>query len=166
MTVEQLRTKVCIIGSGPAGHTAAIYAARAGERRNGITAAARQFARLCASNRRRSVDQLILHLAALPACSPRTRTHTSTRLHPAPPTELQPVMLEGWLANGIAAGGQLTTTHEVENFPGFPEGIVGGEICERFRAQSLRFGTKIFSETVTRVDFSSRPFHIFTGAQG
>jgi thioredoxin reductase len=74
-------------------------------------------------------------------------------------------MLEGWLANGIAAGGQLTTTHEVENFPGFPEGIVGGEICERFRAQSLRFGTKIFSETVTRVDLSSRPFHIFTGAQ-
>ncbi|EFN57908.1 hypothetical protein CHLNCDRAFT_57025 [Chlorella variabilis] len=115
MTVEQLRTKVCIIGSGPAGHTAAIYAARA---------------------------------------------------------ELQPIMLEGWLANGIAAGGQLTTTHEagaaascipsVENFPGFPEGIVGGEICERFRAQSLRFGTKIFSETVARVDLSSRPFHVYT----
>lgn len=39
----------------------------------------------------------------------------------------------------------------------------GGEICERFRAQSLRFGTKIFSETVTKVDFSKRPFHIFTG---
>jgi thioredoxin reductase (NADPH) len=105
MTVEQLRTKVCIIGSGPAGHTAAIYAARA---------------------------------------------------------ELQPVMLEGWMANGIAAGGQLTTTHEVENFPGFPEGILGGEICERFRAQSLRFGTKIFSETVAKVDLSKRPFHIWT----
>ncbi|PSC72451.1 thioredoxin reductase [Micractinium conductrix] len=103
MTVE--RTKVCIIGSGPAGHTAAIYAARA---------------------------------------------------------ELQPVMLEGWMANGIAAGGQLTTTHEVENFPGFPEGILGGEICERFRAQSLRFGTKIYSETVAKVDLSSRPFHVYT----
>ncbi len=68
------------------------------------------------------------------------------------------------MANGIAAGGQLTTTHEVENFPGFPEGILGGEICERFRAQSLRFGTKIFSETVTKIDLSSRPFHIYTGA--
>lgn len=66
------------------------------------------------------------------------------------------------MANGIAAGGQLTTTHEVENFPGFPEGILGGEICERFRAQSLRFGTKIFSETVTKIDLSSRPFHIYT----
>lgn len=103
MTVE--RTKVCIIGSGPAGHTAAIYAARA---------------------------------------------------------ELQPVMLEGWMANGIAAGGQLTTTHDVENFPGFPEGILGGEICERFRAQSVRFGTKVHSETVSKVDLSARPFHIFT----
>ena len=68
------------------------------------------------------------------------------------------------MANGIAAGGQLTTTSDVENFPGFPEGILGGEICDRFRAQSARFGTKIFSETVARVDLSSRPFHVFTGA--
>ena len=71
-------------------------------------------------------------------------------------------MLEGWLANGIAAGGQLTTTTDVENFPGFPEGIMGGEICDKFRAQSLRFGTQIFSETVTQVDFSARPFTITT----
>jgi thioredoxin reductase (NADPH) len=76
--------------------------------------------------------------------------------------ELKPVMLEGWLANGIAAGGQLTTTSDVENFPGFPEGIMGGEICDKFRAQSERFGTKIFSETVTKVDFSKRPFKIST----
>lgn len=71
-------------------------------------------------------------------------------------------MLEGWMANGIAAGGQLTTTTDVENFPGFPEGILGGEICEKFRAQSERFGTEIFSETVTKVDLSSRPFKIWT----
>ena len=102
---EELKTPVCIIGSGPAGHTAAIYAARA---------------------------------------------------------ELKPVMLEGWLANGIAAGGQLTTTSDVENFPGFPEGIMGGEICDKFRAQSERFGTKIFSETVNKVDFSQRPFKVMT----
>ena len=71
-------------------------------------------------------------------------------------------MLEGWMANGIAAGGQLTTTTDVENFPGFPDGILGGEICEKFRAQIERFGTQIFSETVTKVDLSSRPFKITT----
>jgi thioredoxin reductase (NADPH) len=85
-------------------------------------------------------------------------TQIYTLLH----TELKPVMLEGWMANGIAAGGQLTTTTDVENFPGFPDGILGGEICDKFRAQSERFGTQIFSETVTKVDLSSRPFKITT----
>ncbi|KAI4314678.1 hypothetical protein L6164_027565 [Bauhinia variegata] len=100
-----LKTKLCIIGSGPAAHTAAIYAARA---------------------------------------------------------ELKPILFEGWMANGIAPGGQLTTTTNVENFPGFPEGILGGELMNRCRKQSLQFGTKIFSETVSKVDFSQRPFKVFT----
>ncbi|KAA1115941.1 thioredoxin-disulfide reductase [Puccinia graminis f. sp. tritici] len=93
--------KVVIIGSGPAGHTAAIYLARA---------------------------------------------------------NLEPVMFEGMLANGFAPGGQLTTTTDVENFPGFPEGIRGPEMMDLFRAQSIRFGTKILTETVSKIDLSNRPF--------
>jgi hypothetical protein len=104
-SLHKLVTRVCIIGSGPAAHTAAIYAARA---------------------------------------------------------ELAPVLFEGFLANGIAAGGQLTTTTDVENFPGFPEGILGVDLTNRMREQSLRMGTQIFTETVDRVDLSQRPFKVFT----
>jgi len=99
---------VVIIGSGPAAHTAAIYAARA---------------------------------------------------------ELKPVLYEGFMAGGIAAGGQLTTTTEVENFPGFPEGISGPELTERFKAQSIHFGTEVITETVNEVDLSSRPFKFKTDSQ-
>ena len=95
---------VVIIGSGPAGHTAAVYLGRA---------------------------------------------------------NLEPVMFEGFLANGIAAGGQLTTTTDVENYPGFPDGIGGSEMMDKFRAQSVRFGTVIHTETISKVDLSSRPFKLW-----
>lgn len=97
--------KVVIIGSGPAGHTAAIYAARA---------------------------------------------------------NLSPLMFEGFMAGGIAAGGQLTTTTEVENFPGFPEGIDGTKLTQLFREQSEKYGTRIRTETVTKVNFKVHPFKIYT----
>ncbi len=99
--------QVAIIGSGPAGHTAAIYAARA---------------------------------------------------------NLKPVMFEGYTTGGIP-GGQLMTTTEVENYPGFPQGIQGPEMMEAFRKQSLRFETRIFTEDVTKVDLATRPFTIASAEQ-
>ncbi|KAI3960574.1 hypothetical protein MKX01_003748 [Papaver californicum] len=75
------------------------------------------------------------------------------------------MLLEGWMANDIAPGGQLTKTTDVENFPGFPDGILGSEIMDRCRKQSLRFGTEIFTETVNKVDFSKTPFKIFSDSK-
>ncbi|MCP3994904.1 MAG: thioredoxin-disulfide reductase [bacterium] len=91
--------KVVIVGSGPAGLTAAIYTARA---------------------------------------------------------DLKPLMIEG-----MERGGQLMLTTDVENYPGFPDGIMGPELMEGFRTQAERFETRIMSYDVTRVDFSQRPFKIW-----
>ncbi|MDE6853550.1 MAG: FAD-dependent oxidoreductase [Muribaculaceae bacterium] len=68
---------------------------------------------------------------------------------------LSPIMVEG-----IQPGGQLVQTTEIENFPGYPEGIMGPEMMEQFRAQALRFGLTILSGEVTDVDFSTRPFKV------
>lgn len=100
--------KLVIIGSGPAGHTAAIYAGRG---------------------------------------------------------NLEPLMFEGMMAGGVAAGGQLTTTTEVENFPGFPEGVSGPDLTEKYRKQSEKSGANIVTETVEKVDLSSRPFLVKTSEQ-
>jgi thioredoxin reductase (NADPH) len=97
-TVENL----VIIGSGPAGYTAAIYAGRA---------------------------------------------------------NLKPVVFEGFQAGGLP-GGQLMTTTEVENFPGFPQGISGPELMDQMKAQAERWGAELYTEDVISVDLSQRPFTV------
>ena len=91
--------KLLIVGSGPAGYTAAIYAGRA---------------------------------------------------------NLSPVLIEG-----LQPGGQLTTTTEVENFPGFPEGVDANELMDNMRQQAERFGCEIRSATVVRTDLSQSPYHLW-----
>lgn len=94
--MEPTKTRVLIIGSGPAGYTAAIYTSRA---------------------------------------------------------NLKPILFEGW-----QPGGQLTTTTDIENFPGYPEGISGTEMMAQLRRQAERFGAEVRAEVITSVDLSKRPF--------
>ena len=73
---------------------------------------------------------------------------------------LKPLVIEGF-----EAGGQLMITSDVENFPGFPEGVLGPDLMTRFREQAERFGTEFITDDVTSVDFSERPFRVSVGAQ-
>lgn len=71
---------------------------------------------------------------------------------------LKPLMIEG-----EEVGGQLMTTTDVENFPGFPKGVMGPELMAQTKAQAERFGTRFISRNVSKVDFSTRPFKIWVG---
>ncbi|HPB67353.1 MAG: thioredoxin-disulfide reductase [Candidatus Omnitrophica bacterium] len=75
--------------------------------------------------------------------------------------QCEPLLFEGMMAGGVAAGGQLTTTTDIENFPGFPDGIPGPQLMEDMRRQSIKCGARIKTETVTAVDFSGRPLKVF-----
>lgn len=75
---------------------------------------------------------------------------------------LSPLVFEGFMAGGVAAGGQLTTTTEIENFPGWPKGISGPQLMENMRSQSEHSGARILTETIAKVDFSTRPFKLWT----
>lgn len=79
--------------------------------------------------------------------------------------ELKPLLFEGFMAAGVAAGGQLTTTTEVENFPGFPDGIGGPELMDQMRKQSVNCGARIKTETIERVELAERPFKVFTATK-
>src|SRR3954466_3921452 len=74
---------------------------------------------------------------------------------------LRPLMFEGFMAGGVAAGGQLTTTTEIENFPGFIS-IGRPALMHHMREQALHCGTRIRTETVVKVDLSQRPFRVFS----
>ncbi|HWV57021.1 MAG TPA: thioredoxin-disulfide reductase [Longimicrobiales bacterium] len=72
--------------------------------------------------------------------------------------QLDPVVFEGEPTREMIPGGQLMNTTEIENFPGFPEGITGPELMTRFKEQALRFDTRVVSESIASVDFRQRPY--------
>jgi thioredoxin reductase (NADPH) len=78
---------------------------------------------------------------------------------------LEPLVFEGMMAGGVAAGGQLTTTNEIENYPGFPGGISGQTLMAQMRQQSLDCGATIKTVTVDKVDLSQKPFKVFAGPE-
>lgn len=78
---------------------------------------------------------------------------------------LNPVVAAGGVEGGLMPGGQLMTTTEVENYPGFPEGISGPDLMKRFRSQAERFGTTIIEDWVSDCDFSARPFKMKIGQE-
>ena len=71
---------------------------------------------------------------------------------------LRPLVFEGEPIGIMLPGGQLMTTTEVENYPGFPDGVTGPELMDRMKAQALRFGTRVMSENIVSVDFTNHPF--------
>ena len=79
--------------------------------------------------------------------------------------KLKPLVFEGMMAGGVAAGGQLTTTTEVENYPGFPSGISGPELMVKMREQSINCGATIKTMTVDKVELKSKPFKVFSGSE-
>ncbi|MBT5989098.1 FAD-dependent oxidoreductase, partial [bacterium] len=77
---------------------------------------------------------------------------------------LKPLMFEGLMAGGIAAGGQLTTTTDIHNFPGFPDGVSGLELMFKMREQTLKSGVKILTETVEKVELDVNPFRVVSSS--
>jgi len=78
--------------------------------------------------------------------------------------DLGPLVYEGSFSRTMIPGGQLMFTTEIENYPGFPEGITGQKMMMDFKAQAERFGTRVITEDIVRVDLTGRPFRLWSGA--